>query len=132
VRPVYAAVPPDPFGHRAKTVVQMKQRNPTWGCQRIAQQIALAFGIPIDKDVVRRILARYYRPGPDAGGPVSANYSESNINSPARPLRSLPGVYVRDQKRNLIPYCKSRAGPALVIIPNPGEPKVVFTPGAPP
>ena len=31
-------------------VVQMKQRNPTWGCPRIAQQIALAFDIPIDKD----------------------------------------------------------------------------------
>ena len=24
-------------------VVQMKQRNPAWGCPRIAQQIALAF-----------------------------------------------------------------------------------------
>jgi len=29
---------------------------------RIAQQIALAFHIQIDKDVVRRILARHYRP----------------------------------------------------------------------
>ena len=37
-------------------VVQMKQRNPTWGCPRIAQQITLAFGIPINKDVVRRVL----------------------------------------------------------------------------
>ncbi len=50
-------------------VVQMKQRNPTWGCPRIAQQIAWAFDLPIDKDVVRRILARHYRPGPDSGGP---------------------------------------------------------------
>jgi len=50
-------------------VVQMKQRNPTWGCPRIAQQIALAFAIPIDKDVVRRILASHYRPKPDSGGP---------------------------------------------------------------
>jgi hypothetical protein len=33
-------------------VVDMKQRNPTWGCPRIAQQITLAFGIPIDKDLV--------------------------------------------------------------------------------
>jgi len=38
-------------------VVQMKHRNPTWGCPRIAQQIALAFDIQINKDVVRRILA---------------------------------------------------------------------------
>jgi len=50
-------------------VVEMKQRNPNWGCPRIAQQIALAFQIPIDKGVVRRILARHYRPGQDSGGP---------------------------------------------------------------
>jgi putative transposase len=36
---------------------------------RIAQQMALAFNIQIDKDVVRRILARHYRPGQDSGGP---------------------------------------------------------------
>jgi putative transposase len=47
----------------------MKQRNPNWGCPRIAQQIALAFHIPIDKDVVRRILAHHYRPGQDSDGP---------------------------------------------------------------
>src|SRR5438876_552494 len=47
----------------------MKQRNPAWGCPRIAQQIALAFDIQIDKDVVRRILASHYRPEQDSGGP---------------------------------------------------------------
>jgi len=50
-------------------VVEMKQRNPNWGCPRMAQQIALAFHIPIDKDVVRRILAHHYRPGQDSDGP---------------------------------------------------------------
>jgi hypothetical protein len=50
-------------------VVAIKQRNPTWGCPRIAQQIALAFGIPINKDVVRRILAARYWSAPDAAGP---------------------------------------------------------------
>src|SRR5207253_4601943 len=50
-------------------VVAMKQRSPTWGCPRIAQQIALVFGIPINKDVVRRILAARYRPAPDAAEP---------------------------------------------------------------
>ena len=39
------------------------------GGPRIAQQIALAFGIPINKDVVRRILAVRYQPGPDSTGP---------------------------------------------------------------
>ena len=48
-------------GHEiTSAVVKMKQRNPTWGCPRIAQQIALAFDIPINKDVVRRILAAHY------------------------------------------------------------------------
>ena len=47
----------------------MKRRNPGWGCPRIAEQIALAFGFEIDKDVVRRILANHYRPEPNAGGP---------------------------------------------------------------
>jgi transposase InsO family protein len=50
-------------------VVDMKRRNPTWGCPRIAQQIALAFDIPINKDIVRRILATRYRPEPDSVGP---------------------------------------------------------------
>src|SRR6202023_129943 len=35
-------------------VVDMKQRNPTWGCPRIAQQIPLPFAIPITKNVWRR------------------------------------------------------------------------------
>ena len=50
-------------------VIDMKRRNPTWGCPRIAQQIALAFDIAINKDVVRRILAAKYSPKPDATGP---------------------------------------------------------------
>ena len=50
-------------------VVDMKQRNPSWGCPRIAQQITLGFGIPINKDVVRRILATRYQPTPDSAGP---------------------------------------------------------------
>src|SRR5205085_5278146 len=47
--------PRGPHRELIDAVIQMKQRNPTWGCPRIAQQIALAFAIPIDKDVVRRI-----------------------------------------------------------------------------
>ena len=61
--------PKGPNKELIEAVVQMKQRNPAWGCPRIAQQIALAFDIPIDKDVVRRILATHYRPEKDSGGP---------------------------------------------------------------
>jgi putative transposase len=57
--------PKEPSRELIEAIVQAKQRNPTWGCPRIAQQIALAFNIPIDKDIVRRILASHYRPGSD-------------------------------------------------------------------
>jgi transposase InsO family protein len=58
---------PDP--ELVAAIVATKARNPQWGCARIAQQLALAFGIDLDKDVVRRVLARHRRPGPSGGGP---------------------------------------------------------------
>ncbi len=61
--------PKGPSAELIHAVFEMKQRNPNWGCPRIAQQIALAFHIPIDKDVVRRILAHHHRPGQGSGGP---------------------------------------------------------------
>src|SRR6266705_2382171 len=61
--------PKGPNAELVRAVVEMKQRNPTWGCPRIAQQITFAFHIQIDKDVVRRILAHHYLPGQDSDGP---------------------------------------------------------------
>ena len=61
--------PKGPSQEVVAAVVEMKRRNRTWGCPRIAQQVALAFGIPINKDVVRRILAARYWPEPDSVGP---------------------------------------------------------------
>src|SRR5258708_482230 len=61
--------PKGPAQELIDAVVEMKRRNPRWGCPRIAQQIALAFGIEIDKDVVRRILSVHYRPKSNGGGP---------------------------------------------------------------
>src|SRR5215469_11668722 len=61
--------PKGPSAQLVHAVVEMKQRNPHWGCPRIAQQIALAFHMQIDKDVVRRILTHHYLPGKDSGGP---------------------------------------------------------------
>jgi putative transposase len=58
--------PKGPSPELIGAIVEMKRRNPRFGCVRIAQQIAHAFGIEIDKDVVRRVLARHYRPG-DSG-----------------------------------------------------------------
>jgi putative transposase len=59
--------PTGPNKELVTAVVEMKRRNPNWGCPRIAQQITVAFGIDIDKDVVRRILSVHYRPDSDSG-----------------------------------------------------------------
>jgi putative transposase len=50
-------------------IVEMKRRNHRFGCPRIAQQINLAFGLKLDKDVVKRILAVHYKPSPVSNGP---------------------------------------------------------------
>ena len=54
-------------------IVDMKRRNPRWGCPRIAQQVALACAVDIDKDVVRRVLATHDRPAPPLGWSVLAD-----------------------------------------------------------
>ncbi len=61
--------PKGPNQELIDAVVATKQRNPRWGYLRIAQQITLAFGVEIDKDVVRRILSAHYRPESDSAGP---------------------------------------------------------------
>ena len=61
--------PKGPTADLIRAVVEMKQRNPTWGCPQIAGQINFAFGTAINREVVRRILARHHRPEPDADGP---------------------------------------------------------------
>ena len=61
--------PKAPTKELSDAVVAMKRRNPTWGCQRIAQQIALAFAVDLDKDVLRRMLGIYLRPEAGSGGP---------------------------------------------------------------
>ena len=60
--------PKGPSEQLIAAIVEMKHRNPKFGCVRIAQQIAYAFGIEINKDVVRRVLAKHFRPKPDTDG----------------------------------------------------------------
>ena len=59
--------PKGPSLELIEAIVEMKRRNSRFGCPRIAQEINKAFGINIDKDVVRRVLEKHYRPGPDSG-----------------------------------------------------------------
>jgi putative transposase len=61
--------PKGPSPELIQAIVELKRRNPRFGCPRIAQQINKAFGTEIDKDVVRRILATHYRPHPGDSGP---------------------------------------------------------------
>ena len=64
---------PGPKGPSAEiiaAIIDLKSRNPKFGCVRIAQQIAHAFGVVIDKDVVRRVLAKHFRSnGSGSDGP---------------------------------------------------------------
>ncbi len=61
--------PRGPSRELIQAVVEMKRRNPRFGCRKIAEQISSTFGIEINKDVVRRILIQYWRRVPDGGGP---------------------------------------------------------------
>ena len=59
--------PKGPSHELIEAIVEMKRRNSRFGCPRIAQEINKAFGVDIDKDVVRRVLAKHYRPEPGSG-----------------------------------------------------------------
>ena len=61
--------PKGPSKEVITAIIEMKQRNPRYGCPRFAQQINLAFGLELDKDVIRRILATHYKPDPSTHGP---------------------------------------------------------------
>ena len=61
--------PKGPSAELIAAIVEMKRRNLRFGCRRIAEQICFAFGVDIDKDVVRRVLAKHFRPERGGGGP---------------------------------------------------------------
>jgi transposase InsO family protein len=61
--------PKGPSQELIHVIVELKQRNPRFGCPQIALVIRRTFGVEIDKGVVRRVLARHYRPEPWDGGP---------------------------------------------------------------
>jgi len=61
--------PKGPSDDFVRVIVELKRRNTRFGCPRIAQQINKSFGLKIDKDVVRRVLAKHYRPEHYDSGP---------------------------------------------------------------
>ena len=67
-RPGRQPGPEGPSAELIRAIVAIKQRNPRFGCPRIALLISNVFGVPVDKDIVRRVLAKHYRPDPASGG----------------------------------------------------------------
>jgi putative transposase len=61
--------PKGPSKELIGVVIEMKRRNPRFGCRMIAEQIARAFAVKINKDIVRRILIQHYRPVLGDDGP---------------------------------------------------------------
>jgi putative transposase len=61
--------PKRPSPELIAAIVQMKRRNPRFGCRRISQKIGFLFGVAIDKDVVRRVLTKHCRPTSGSDGP---------------------------------------------------------------
>src|SRR5450432_3226059 len=54
--------PKGPSTELIAAIVELKRRNPMFGCVRIAEQISHAFGVVVDKDAVRRVLEKHFRP----------------------------------------------------------------------
>jgi putative transposase len=52
-----------------RAIVELKSRNPRFGCPRIARIISQTFGVDVDKNLVRRVLVKHYRPSPSGCGP---------------------------------------------------------------
>jgi putative transposase len=53
--------PTGPSEALIQAIVELKSRNPRFGCPRIARIISHTFGVDIDKHVVYRVLSKYHR-----------------------------------------------------------------------
>jgi putative transposase len=61
--------PKGPSDALIQAIVELKSRNPRFGCPRIARIISHTFRVAIDKNVVYRVLSKHYRPTPRGTGP---------------------------------------------------------------
>jgi len=61
--------PKGPSQELIQAIVELKRRNPRFGYPRIARIISKTFGIEIDRNVVRRVLTKYYHPQSGGNGP---------------------------------------------------------------
>jgi putative transposase len=61
--------PKGPGDALIQAILELKSRNPRFGCPRIARIISQTFGVDIDKNVVYRVLSQHDRPAPGGAGP---------------------------------------------------------------
>jgi transposase InsO family protein len=61
--------PTGPSEALIQAIVELKSRNPRFGCPRIARIVSHTFGVDIDKNVVYRVLLKHHRPAPGGTGP---------------------------------------------------------------
>lgn len=61
--------PKRPSDALIRGIVELKRRNPRFGCPRIALIISRTFGITVDKHLVRRVLLKYIAPESSGGSP---------------------------------------------------------------
>src|SRR5215468_1171536 len=73
--------PKGPEDSVIQAIVELKSRNPRFGCPRIAHIISQTFGIDIDKNVVYRVLAKHYRPASGGAGPSWLSFIGHATNS---------------------------------------------------
>lgn len=61
--------PKGPSWEIIDVIIEMKQRNPRYDYRKISMQVSNSFGVDIDKNVVRLVLAKYYKPKGNGQGP---------------------------------------------------------------
>ena len=61
--------PKGPGPELIEAILEFKRRNPHLGCPKLAEQLTKSFGIEVNEDTVRRVLAKHHRRG--GGGQVN-------------------------------------------------------------
>ena len=107
-------------------VVEMKRRNPRFGCLKIAQQISYAFGIEVNKDVARRILEKHPVRSSNGDGPswlTAIAHAKDNLRQPLPELADrnyplfLPGYPAQQDSCviSLLKVCAASFKPSTIV-----------------
>src|SRR5688500_10430897 len=77
--------PKGPARELITAIVEMKRRNPRFGCRRIAQQLSFIFGVEIERLFSLRVTAPKNPLGAGRGGPVHPQ--DRRLRRPCGPAR---------------------------------------------